>query len=210
MHSKQPNKTRSVTLISAALTSDSWQQLDFPSGDVTVIQMKGNWGRLTIFNIYNDGQHNGTVNLLTDYTHRNANIIGDGTVGNAHTIWLGDFNRHHPYWDDPEDTCLFTNKAINTAEILIGAVTEAGLEMVLPGGTPTRVPHGYGFTCGFQATGPTVTGTVPDFATRRETVPITTVSRYTLSGSGSNVNDGKTGYIECEIRGTVRVWQKGW
>ena len=103
-HSKQPDKTRSVTLISAALTSDSWQQLDFPSGDVTVIQMKGDWGWLTIFNIYNDGQHNGTVNLLTDYTHRNANVFGDDMVGNVHTIWLRDFNRHHPYWDDPEDT----------------------------------------------------------------------------------------------------------
>ena len=73
-----------------------------------------------------------------------------------------------------------------------------------------RVPHRYGFTCGFPATGPMVTGTVPDFATYRETVPITMVSRYILLGSGSNVNDGKTGYIECEIRGTVRVWQKGW
>ena len=138
-HSKQPDKTRSVTLISAALTSDSWQQLDFPSGNITVIQMKGDWGRLTIFNIYNDGQHNGTVNLLADYTHRNANIIGDDMVGNAHTIWLGDFNRHHPYWDDPEDTHLFTNEAVNTAEIFIGAVAEAGLEMVLPSGIPTHL-----------------------------------------------------------------------
>jgi len=138
-HSKQPDKTRSVTLISAALTSDSWQQLDFPSGDVTTIQLKGNWGQLTIFNIYNDGQHNSMVNLLTDYTHRHTSVIGDNMVGNVHTIWLGDFNRHHPYWDDPEDMCLFTNEAINAAETLIGAVAEAGLEMVLPGSIPTHL-----------------------------------------------------------------------
>jgi hypothetical protein len=138
-HSKHPNKTRSVTLIRATLTLDSWQQLDFPSGDVTVIQLVGNWGKLTIFNIYNDGQHNGTVNLLTDYGHRNANVLGDGTAGNAHTVWLGDFNRHHPHWDDPGDTRLFTNEAINAAEVLIGAVAEAGLEMALLSNIPTHL-----------------------------------------------------------------------
>jgi hypothetical protein len=48
-----------------------------------------------------------------------------------------------------------------------------------------RVPHGYGFTRGFQAMGPTVMGTVPDFSNCRETIPVTTVSRYftyTLAG----------------------------
>jgi len=106
-HSKQPDKTRSVILISATLTSDSWQQLNIQSGDVTVIQIKGNWGKLTIFNIYNDGQHNDTINLLTNFVHRNANELDNDTVGNVHSIWLGDFNRHHPYWDDPEDTCCY-------------------------------------------------------------------------------------------------------
>ena len=138
-HSKHPDRTRSITLISAALTLDSWQQLDFQSEDVTVIQMKGNWGKLTIFNIYNDGQHNDTINLLADYTHRNANEIGTDMIGNAHTVWVGDFNRHHPYWDNPEDTHLFTNEATNVAEVLIGAIAEAGLEMVLPGSLPTHL-----------------------------------------------------------------------
>ena len=138
-HSKYPEKTRSVTLISAALTSDSWQQLYLPSGDVTILQVKGNWGKLTIFNIYNDGQHDNTINLLTDYTHRNASELVDTAADKAHTIWLGDFNRHHPFWDDPEDTRLFTNEAINASETLIGAVAEAGLEMILPSGIPTHL-----------------------------------------------------------------------
>jgi hypothetical protein len=41
-----------------------------------------------------------------------------------------------------------------------------------------RVPHGYGFTRGFQAKVLTVTVMVPDFDTRRQTVPIPAVSRY--------------------------------
>jgi len=44
-----------------------------------------------------------------------------------------------------------------------------------------RDPHGYGFTRGFGATGPTVTGTVPDFDTRVQTVPVAAVSRCTVS-----------------------------
>jgi hypothetical protein len=30
--------------------------MDFLSGDVTVIQVRGNWDKLTIFNIYNNCQ----------------------------------------------------------------------------------------------------------------------------------------------------------
>jgi hypothetical protein len=51
--------------------------------------------------------------------------------------------------------------------------------------TILRVPHSYGFTCGFQAKVLTVTVMVPDFDTRRQTVPIPAVSRYctyTLTG----------------------------
>jgi len=55
-----------------------------------------------------------------------------------------------------------------------------------------RVGHRYGFTCSFLATGPTVPGMVPDFNTRRETVPVAAVSRYctyTLLGSTSDNYD---------------------
>ena len=38
-----------------------------------------------------------------------------------------------------------------------------------------RVLHGYGFTRGFRATGHAGTGTVPDFGTRVDTVPVTAV-----------------------------------
>jgi hypothetical protein len=62
----------------------------------------------------------------------------------------------------------------------------------------SRVPHGAGFTRGFQAMGHAVTVTVPDFDTRRQTVPFTVVSRYctyTASGPGSNDDSEQQGYI---------------
>lgn len=114
-------------------------QLDFPSGDVTVIQLTGIWGKLTIFNIYNDGNHNDTINALTKFQRDNADLLGNIEQGVAHMIWLGDFNRHHPQWDNHDDDRLFTNEALGASEILIEALAEAGLELALPSGIPTHV-----------------------------------------------------------------------
>ena len=54
-----------------------------------------------------------------------------------HMIWAGDFNRHHPLWDDDEDTHLFTNQATKAAERLIGLLADHDMQMVLPKGIPT-------------------------------------------------------------------------
>ncbi|KAH9962592.1 hypothetical protein BC827DRAFT_1086453, partial [Russula dissimulans] len=54
-HATSPDKTRSITLISVTLSTESWEQLAFPSGDVTVISLTCNYGKLILFNIYNDG-----------------------------------------------------------------------------------------------------------------------------------------------------------
>lgn len=57
-------------------------------------------------------------------------------TGAAHTIWLGDFNHHHPHWDDPNNTKLFTTPALKEAEVLIKAVAALGLDLALPRGMP--------------------------------------------------------------------------
>jgi hypothetical protein len=118
-HDQHPEQTRSVILIRAALKSDSWQQLDFPSRDVTTIQLTGIWGHLNIYSIYNDCQHSQTINLLSKHHYNNAITGEEAAAGKVHNIWLGDFNRHHPHWDDPEDMRLFMRDALNTAETLI-------------------------------------------------------------------------------------------
>jgi len=61
LHRKTDQSTRSVTLIRSSIKSDAWKQLDFPSNNVTVIQLRGEWGKLTIFNIYNDCHSDETI-----------------------------------------------------------------------------------------------------------------------------------------------------
>jgi exonuclease III len=137
-HNAHPEETRTVTLIRASLASDSWVQLDFPSGDVTVTQIKGPWGKVTILNIYNDDNSDATLSELSKFHRENVALLENPDKEDAHVVWLGDFNRHHPHWDDATDTRLFTNNAIESAESLIEAVADAGLELVLPAGLPTH------------------------------------------------------------------------
>jgi hypothetical protein len=129
----------SIILLRALLCTDNWLQIDFPSSDITVLQLTGTWGTLNIFNIYNDCDHNSTITVLSRFQCEHANTLERMAQGFTHTIWLGDFNRHHPHWDNPNDTCLFTNKAIRAAEALIKATADAGLDLALLRGIPTHV-----------------------------------------------------------------------
>jgi hypothetical protein len=101
-----------------------------------VMQITGTWGKITIFNIYNDGESEVTVNLLMDFHHRNRAVLERSLGGEAHIVWLGDFNRHHPLWDSSEDIRLFINKATEAIEKLIDAVTDMGSDLVLPSRLP--------------------------------------------------------------------------
>ena len=139
-HAKNPEDTRSVILIRDNILTDEWEQIEFPSGDVTAMRIKGNWGKLTIFNIYNDCTHDNTLELLTNYHRRNIKeLLGNAeTQHKRHLMWVGDFNRHHPCWDSMSNNNLFTKEALEKAENLIQLVAEVGLDLALPAGTPTH------------------------------------------------------------------------
>ena len=102
------------------------------------MQITGNWGKITIFNRYNDCNNNDTIKLLASFYSRNRTQLEHVDIGTANVIWLGDFNRHHPLWDDPNDECLFMPKAMHAVEVLIEVVADVGLELALPSGTPTH------------------------------------------------------------------------
>ena len=138
-HNSDPNKTRSILLIRNNILTEQWKQVDFPSGDVTVIQLSGRWGEMTLFNIYNDGEKNDTVHQLEAFTRTLSATSSRNETNTKPIIWMGDFNRHHPHWDNPNDTRLFTRSALDNAEVLISAVAGLGLDLALPPGIPTHL-----------------------------------------------------------------------
>src|SRR5882724_11445596 len=51
-------------------------------------------------------------------------------------IWLGDFNLHHPLWDEECNSHLFSRVNLEKSQVLIDALAEFNLQMVLPKDVP--------------------------------------------------------------------------
>ena len=128
-------RVRAVTLISATINRNAWSQLDFPSPDVVVTQFKGPYGLCTIINIYNDGNSDQTLQLLTCFMTDNKHIIKP--TDNDHILLLGDFNQHHPLWEEECNSHLLTNSYLSTAEPLLLLLAKHGLQQALPKNIPT-------------------------------------------------------------------------
>jgi hypothetical protein len=59
---------RSVIWVNKRLNTNDWTILDVPeSNDITAIQLKGPYRKLTIFNIYNDCTHSRNETVLGNY-----------------------------------------------------------------------------------------------------------------------------------------------
>ena len=142
-HASDPAKTRSIILIRADIITDNWTQIDANSGDITAITLRGRWGEIAIYNAYINCIYDQGLDELAKITRSHENRRGREPGQQAHTIWLGDFNRHHPHWDNPSDIRLFTREALSSAEKLISEVANAGLELTLP---PTRPTHKHNVT----------------------------------------------------------------
>lgn len=138
-HRRNLSKTRSLFLIRNNLMTDNWKQIDFPSSDIIVIQLNSEWGVLTIYNIYNDCEGSDTIHQLDSFNHNLKSHTSHPAQVKRSILWLGDFNCHHPHWDNPTDTRLFTKATINKAEILISTLAEAGLDLALPAGILTHM-----------------------------------------------------------------------
>jgi len=131
-HTHPTQRTRAITLINTSLDTNSWSQVHFPSSDVVAIQIVNSTGRCTIFNIYNDGNHQDTIHSIQTYLTQNIAIIR--TTNNDSMIWLGDFNRHHPLWEAPRNRHLFNYTA---SQPLIDMIADFEMFQILPAELPT-------------------------------------------------------------------------
>jgi hypothetical protein len=135
-------QTRSVILISPAIGANVCIPIPIDSPDITAIQLETHQGSVRIINIYNDINHSDTIEKICTWqtnptAHTSPPTPLHSTGRMTHTLWAGDFNRHHPTWDDKHQEHLFTAAAIRDADILLNAIAEAGLAMMLPKGINT-------------------------------------------------------------------------
>src|SRR5271168_1727748 len=132
---------RALTLIHTRISTNCWVQVPVDSLDVVAVQFTSDKGALNVYNIYNDCSHSDTIRTLERHLERRIRprtghrppqrVVGD--------VWLGDFNRHNPWWEDPSNSRLFTNRNLDEAQILIDLLSDHSMDLALPQYTPTIV-----------------------------------------------------------------------
>lgn len=127
------NTIRSIILVNTNISTDSYIPLNIPHSDITAIRLKGEFGHCSLFNIYNDCTNNSTTDALRMYLDTNAQVALPSPTD--HMFWLGDFNRHHPLWEDDSNRRLFSSS--NLVDPLIDLINDYDMVLTLPPGIPT-------------------------------------------------------------------------
>ena len=99
------NRVRSILLINTNISTDSYSIIPVMHSDVTAVRFKGEHGFLSLFNIYNEITNNDTISYLDSFLDHHKHIVRPS--GSDNVVWLGDFNRHHPIWEDDSNERLF-------------------------------------------------------------------------------------------------------
>jgi hypothetical protein len=140
-------RTRLVIFISPRLAGDACTNIPIDSPDITAVQLETERGSIRILNVYNTQEHSHTEDKLRAWTDAPTKNTSPPTALHtrgpaAHTLWMGDFNRHHLLWDDNNQDQLFTCDALRTANGLVKVAMHAQLMMRLPKGINTyETPH---------------------------------------------------------------------
>jgi exonuclease III len=134
--SRTGDTIRSVILVNKHLDTNTWEQIQLTgTQDVTAIQIRNPSGRISIFNIYNDCNHSRTMALFNNFLSNNRAKLY--SKDDDKMIWAGDFNRHHPLWEEERNAHLLTNRHVEKATPIIELMAEYDMGMALPRGYPT-------------------------------------------------------------------------
>lgn len=134
-NARTEDRSRAMILINAELSSNNWAALPIDSLDIAAIEITGEFGKIRIFSIYNDQQHNQNVFALDRYMR--ATEPQEINAPTVNDVWIGDFNRHSPVWNELRNSQLFTTNNLQAAQILIDTAFRHSMQMVLPQGINT-------------------------------------------------------------------------
>jgi endonuclease/exonuclease/phosphatase family metal-dependent hydrolase len=123
-------RPRSIILVNKKIATNSWKSIEIDSRDVTIVELQSTQGPIQLINVYNNGEHNETITALDHRLTKQASA--------TKTIMMGDFNRHHPLWDEARNEHLFTDAKLADAQFLIDLIDKHKLVMALPPGLPTH------------------------------------------------------------------------
>jgi len=122
-------------LVNKRLATNFWESLPVDSSDITAICFSGEFGHIRIFNIYNNCKHSWVLQRLKQFLLSPASVSTPADLSGD--IWIGDFNRHEPMWEHPDNAHLFTWANIDAADCLIDLLADFGMDIALEPGIPT-------------------------------------------------------------------------
>jgi hypothetical protein len=132
-------RVRSILLINTNLSTDCYTILPLLHSDITAVRFKGDNSYLSIFNIYNEITNNNTLTCLDLFLDLNGPLVQPSNSDNV--LWLGDFNRHHPMWEEDSNEHLFEPEGYISP--LIDLLYKNDMLLALPKGIPTlQTPMG--------------------------------------------------------------------
>ena len=88
---------------------------------------------MSIFNIQNEITNNDTITCLDQHLDRNLPHVHPTETD--HIIWLGNFNRHHPIWEDKINHHLYELEEY--ISLLINCLYKYNMVLALPKGILT-------------------------------------------------------------------------
>ncbi|KNZ72486.1 hypothetical protein J132_02997 [Termitomyces sp. J132] len=125
--------SRSVILINANISTDTYLILPVCSMDITAICLMGNFENLAVFNVYNNCTHNKALTALSSFLSSSLHTFYSPATD--HMVWMGDFNRHHPLWELPDNHHL--NSSEDNIWPLLKLLKDHDMDLALPLEMPT-------------------------------------------------------------------------
>lgn len=83
-------RCRSIILINTNISTECYTSIPLLHSDITGIKFTGDFGNLSIINIYNEITNNDNITFLDNYISNNPNTLQHNP--DDYMIWLGDFN----------------------------------------------------------------------------------------------------------------------
>ena len=135
-HLSDASVNRSIILVNTALDTNTWAQVPIEgSNDIMALRLRLPHGQLTIFNIYNDCTHSNTLSLFRQYLDKTASSFL--AMSRDRMLLCGDFNHHHPLWDEERNSHLFTASASLAVQPLMSLLEDYNMVMILLKNIPT-------------------------------------------------------------------------
>ena len=138
-YDKDLARIHSILLVNTNLSTDCYIPLLIPHSNVTAIRFKGENSFMSLFNVYNEITNNDTLRALDTFCEHNDRLIHP--TNNDGMLWIGNFNQHHPMWEDNSNERLFEPKEFIPP--LINLLFKYDMLLSLPKGVPTlQTPAG--------------------------------------------------------------------